>query len=409
MRPWQLGSIIALVGVIAFGSGWRPLFLIFYVLLVSLIFSGLLSLWGSSGLAFARTLPGGRAQIGEVLEERLRLENRSWLPKLWVQVTDSSTIPGHHAGYVASIGGHKRIDWRVRTTCTRRGRFFIGPVTATTGDPLGLFTRTIPLSTQRELLVLPRLLPISHFDLFPGAMPGRGRGSQRSLQTTTNVVTVREYRPGDGLSRIHWPSSARQTKLMVKEFDLDPTIDVWIVLDLDEVVQAGSGDDSTEEYGVTLAATLAQHFLQSDFSLGMIVNDGHDTLLTLDRGQRQLDRSLEALAVTHADAATPLSETLTLNETRFMRNSILVVITPSDADDWAIELRQLERRGVRSTVIMLDAASFGGDHTSDAVLAFLSGTGTPAMTVRLGDDLTHDLEAGGTTGSSIGAGSGVGY
>jgi uncharacterized protein (DUF58 family) len=162
-------------------------------------------------------------------------------------VTDNSTLPNHHAGYVASIGGHKRIDWRVRTTCTRRGRYFIGPVTATTGDPLGLFTRTIPLTGQRELLVLPRILPITRFEMASGMMPGRGRGSQRSLQVTTNAVTVRDHRPGDALSRIHWPSSARLNKLMVKEFDLDPTIDAWVVLDLDESVQAGSGSESTEE------------------------------------------------------------------------------------------------------------------------------------------------------------------
>ena len=129
-------------------------------------------MWGSRGLAFARTLPGGRANMGEVLEERLRMENRSRLPKLWVQVTDNSTLPGHHAGYVASIGGRKRIDWRVRTTCTRRGRFFLGPVTATIGDPLGIFTRTIPMASQRELLVLPQVLPIRAFKLFPGQCQG---------------------------------------------------------------------------------------------------------------------------------------------------------------------------------------------------------------------------------------------
>src|SRR5579875_1154940 len=154
MRPWQLYVTIGIVGVAGLASGWRPMYLIFWVLVLSVIGSALLSVWGSSGLAFARTLPGGRANMGEILEERLRLENRSRMPKLWVQVTDNSTLPGHHAGYVASMGGRKRIDWRVRTACTRRGRFFLGPVTATIGDPLGIYTRTIPLASQRELLVL---------------------------------------------------------------------------------------------------------------------------------------------------------------------------------------------------------------------------------------------------------------
>jgi uncharacterized protein (DUF58 family) len=394
MRPWQLIIVIAIDGVAALTSGWHPLYIIFYVLLASLIFSVALASWGSRGLAFARTLPGGRAQMGEVIEERLRLENRSWFPKLWVQVTDNSTLPNHHAGYVASIGGHKRIDWRVRTTCTRRGRYFIGPVTATTGDPLGLYTRTIPLSGQRELLVLPRILPITRFEMTSGMMPGRGRGSQRSLQVTTNAVTVREHRPGDALSRIHWPSSARLSKLMVKEFDLDPTIDAWIVLDLDEAVQAGSGSESTEEYGVTIAATLANYFLNDDLSVGVIINDGHETILGLDRGQRQLDRALEALAVTYADATPPLSEALTLHEMHFMRNSIVIVITPSSEDDWAVELRQLGRRGVRTFVIALDGESFGGDHPDIDIHGLLANIGIPALSVHRGTDLVHMLEVG---------------
>lgn len=117
-------------------------------------------------------------------------------------------------------------------------------------------------------------------------------------------------------------------------------------------------------------------------------------MLALDRGQRQVDRALEVLAVASADVAPPLSEMLTLHETHFMRNSVVVMITASDEEDWAIELRQLERRGVRTVVVALDGASFGGEHSSEGVLTFLTSTGIPAMTVRRGDDLTHALEVG---------------
>jgi uncharacterized protein (DUF58 family) len=394
MRPWQMYLAIVIVGLAALTSGWHPLYLIFWVLVLTALGSALLSVWGSRGLAFARTLPGGRAQMGEVLEERLRLENRSHLPKLWVQVTDHSTLPGHHAGYVASMGGRKRIDWRVRTTCTQRGRFYLGPVTATIGDPMGIYTRTLPLASQRELIVLPQILPIKGFNLFPGAMPGRGRGSQRSLQTTTNAVTVREYLPGDALSRIHWPTSARTNKLMVKEFDLDPTIDVWVVLDLDDRFQRGRGKESTEEYGVTIAATLANYFLYTDLSLGLIVNDGHDSLLQIDRGVRQLDRALEILAVTNAGNTPPLAEILNLHETKFMRNSALVLITASPETTWAVGLRQLERRGVHASVILLDGASFGTARSLDDATEFLIGAGVPILTVHQGQAIAETLETG---------------
>src|SRR5438132_4342121 len=75
-------------------------------------------LWARSSLrkmVFRRTASVGRVQVGETFDERLMLDNLSAMPKLWVQIADGSTLPGHRAGYVASMGGRKRATWRART------------------------------------------------------------------------------------------------------------------------------------------------------------------------------------------------------------------------------------------------------------------------------------------------------
>jgi uncharacterized protein (DUF58 family) len=348
------------------------------------------------GITFARSALGGRAQVGERVEESLTLENHSVIPKLWIQVSDGSTLPGHHAGYVSSVGPHQRIAWRAKTVCRRRGRFTLGPVTATTGDPLGLFRRELVLAPEHQLLVLPPTLPLSHFELVPGLMPGRGRGAQRSQQTTTNVVTVRNYVPGDALTRIHWPSTARLGQFMVKEFDLDPTIDVVVLLDLDREAQAGEGDSSTEEYGVTMAASISAYLLRhQELSVGLQVNGTGESGLALDRGERQLDRVLELLAIAHATRRVSLAEALAVQETRLARNTVLVVITPSTELDWPQALHHLQRRGVRPLVILMDPQSFderlgGNARTRDMLVA----AGVPVIPVQRGDPLVHVLEQG---------------
>jgi len=227
-------------------------------------------------------------------------------------------------------------------------------------------------------------------------MPGRGRGSQRSLQTTTNVVTVRNYVPGDTLARIHWPSTARLGQIMVKEFDLDPTIDVVILLDLDQDIQAGEGDSSTEEYGVTIAATLASYLLrQQELAVGLAVNGATEVALPLDRGERQLDRVLEMLAVAHPQQGVPLSQGLAQEEARLARNTVLLIITPSSDLDWPQTLHHLRRRGVRPVVVLLDPSTFddeleGNARVQDALVA----EGVPTIPVRRGDPLVHVLEQG---------------
>jgi uncharacterized protein (DUF58 family) len=396
MRPWQFVGLTLLTFVMAVTFGWRPFWILTYALAIALILSVVWLRLSVRGLSFARSLPGGRAQVGERVEERLSLENHSWVPKLWVQVADGSTLPGHHAGYVSSVGPHQRISWRAKTVCRHRGRFTLGPVTATTGDPLGLFRREIMLAPEQEILVLPPVLALANFGLVPGLMPGRGRGSQRSLQTTTNVVTVRNYVPGDPLTRIHWPSTARIGQFMVKEFDLDPTIDVILLLDLDRETQAGEGDGSTEEYGVTISASIAAYLLrQQELAVGLAVNGSGEGALPLDRGERQLDRVLELLAVVHPNRRAPLAEALAIEETRLARNTVLIIVTPSTELDWPQGLGHLQRRGVRPCVILLDPQSFD-EHVSNNIRTqqALIAAGIPVVPVRRGDPLVHVLERG---------------
>src|SRR5438874_449724 len=392
MRPWQAIILIILLAFFAISSGWHVLYILTYVLLSLLVLSWLWARYSLRKMIFRRTASSGRVQVGETFDERLLLDNVSALPKLWVQIADGSTLPGHRAGYVASMGGRKRATWRARTLCKQRGRFQLGPVVATSGDPFGLFRRRVFLTEQRELMVLPRVLPISNFVLFSGGLPGRGRTSRRALQATTNATTIREYMSGDALNRIHWRSSAHYNKLMVKEFDLDPAMDACIILDLHDEMQAGEGEDSTVEYGVTIAATIATYLLRQDLSLGMIVNGAHREFLSLDRGERQIERVLEMLAVVQPGSGPDLKEALSLDAFHFGRNTVAIVITPSTSRDWHDSLRHLQRRGVQVAVVGLDAASFEDRPIDEDTLALLEGAGIPVLRVKCKASLTEALE-----------------
>jgi len=396
MRPWQAVLLIIILTILAVSSGWKVLYVLTYVLFCLFVLSWFWARYSLRKIVFRRAVTSGRVQVGELFDERLMLDNLSVLPKLWVQIADGSTLPGHRAGYVASMGGRKRAMWRARSTCKQRGRFQLGPVTATSGDPFGLFRRRIMLSASRELMVLPRIFPITTFTLFTGGLPGRGRSSRRALQATTNATTIREYVNGDALSRIHWRSSAHYNKLMVKEFDLDPAVDAWIFLDLHNAVQAGKGEQSTEEYGVTIAATVANYLLRHDLSVGMIVNGQQREFLNLDRGERQIERVLELLAVVGAGTGPDLKEALALDAIHFGRNTVAVVITPSNSRDWHDGLRHLQRRGVQIAVIGLDAASFEKKPADEDSLALLEGAGIPVVRVKHEDDIAQVLESGPT-------------
>ena len=94
---------------------------------------------------------------------------------------------------------------------------------------------------------------------------------------------------------------------MVKEFELDPFADIWLVLDLDERMMAGRGVESVEEYAVTICASLAKYFLDENRAVGFV---GQGLHLSPDRGTRQLLKIYEVLAFVRPVSGTPLDELL---------------------------------------------------------------------------------------------------
>jgi uncharacterized protein (DUF58 family) len=63
-------------------------------------------------------------------------------------------------------------------------------------------------------------------ELPKGAAEGQAQARFRARQWTANAAGVRDYQPGDPLRRIHWPSTARRERLLVKQFDLEVSGDL---------------------------------------------------------------------------------------------------------------------------------------------------------------------------------------
>jgi uncharacterized protein (DUF58 family) len=124
----------------------------------------------------------------------------------------------------------------------------------------------------------------------------------------------------------------------------------------------------------------------------MIVNGELRELLSLDRGERQIERVLETLAVVRAGTGPDLKEALAVDALHFGRNSVAILITPSNSRDWHDGVRHLQRRGVQVAVIGLAASSFDQRPADEDTLALLEGAGVPVMRVKCQDPLGEILE-----------------
>jgi uncharacterized protein (DUF58 family) len=408
LRPLGILALAMLSYLAAQGTGIRLFFHLFYLLLALLALSYLWAWSNLHGLRVERETFTHRSQVGDEARERITIRNLWGAPKLWVELRDHSDMPNHGTGFVTYLPAHERRRWSARTLCTMRGKFTLGPATLVSGDPFGIFRLERPVPGSSEVLVYPRTTSLPGFSLPSAELPGGQDVKSRAFHVTPNVSTIREYQPGDSFNRIHWRSTARIGQLMVKEFELDPTAEVYLVLDMQERVQqvlapvrAPRGGrplneqriaESTEEYGVQAAASISRHLLEQNRMLGLISWGQHREVIPAERESRQLFKMLEALAVLRAHGAQPLAEVLAAEATRFGRNCTLVIITPSLDERWVVSLQHLLYRGVRAVVVLVEPQSFGGWRDSLTIQARLAELRVPTYVYAQGQSLADALK-----------------
>ena len=341
---WPSRIWAALLGVM--GGGWLIAFL-----------------WARSlarNLAGRRRMRYGWTQVGDRLEERFILSNAGRVPAIWLEVQDRSDLPGYNASCLTAVDAGGFTEWRKQGVCTRRGLFTIGPASLTCTDPLGLYAVSLSVSDTANLLVLPPVLALPAIEVASGGRAGEGRRHRRSaLETTVSVQTVREYVQGDPLRAIHWPTSARQGRLFVRQFEQMPSSDWWICLDMNRKAQVGEGDLSTEEYGVILAASLADRGLQMGHSVGLVTCGQNLVWIPPRHNSGQLIDILRGLAMVKPGGRR-VEELLDQLRPSMRTGASMILITPDLRPDWISTLLQLTRIGVTPTVLLLDPLSFGG-------------------------------------------------
>lgn len=407
-------ALLSLLGGLA--TGRDLLFNLAYLFALLLIVSFAWAWININWLHLSRVTRARRAQVGEPLEERFTVRNTSIVPKLWLEVHDYSNVPGHRASHVINnLRGRGSFGWRAITICTERGRYQLGPLELSTGDPFGFFPMRRELAATSNVVIYPLTVDVHQFALPVGLLPGGDALRRRTHYVTTNAAGVRDYAPGDSFGRIHWPSTARRDRLIVKEFELDPMADIWIIPDMASFVHVRTDraappvtpdnlpmwmrvrqrafelPEATEEYVVTVAASLARYFLRHDRAVGLLAYGQTHEVVQPDRGERQLNRILETLAVLRAMGSVPISDLMHAEAQMLPRGSTIIVVTPTTREEWITTARQQMQRGLRMVTVIVDPETFGGPRSGAALVNLLRASGVFTYLVQNGDNLTQVL------------------
>lgn len=342
-------------------------------------------------LALVRTVNPQLVAAGQPTRVTLELTNEGRTPTGLLLLEDQVPyVLGTRPRFVIEGMGHgwqRRVTYQVRSDV--RGRFMIGPMAVRVSDPFGLVELGRAFQTSAELTVTPRTVPLPAIPL-SGAWTGSGDNRPRAFASgSAEDVTVREYRQGDDLRRVHWRSTARTGELMVRREEQPWQSRATLFIDNRLRAHRGQGVASSLEAAVSIAASIAVHLSQRGFMVRLVTADGEDPSTAWhDRASTQnTGPLLEALAVVNG-VARPHLQTHWLSESTHT-GLLVAVVGVLDNEDRPI-LRRMLHHAATPLAVALDADAWvrqsnGADEVGTAT--WLTGLGWRAVGARPSDRL----------------------
>jgi len=225
-------------------------------------------------------------------------ERRNWFDRemgyfRWRWAIERRVPRAQPASPLPAIAPGGRTTVRLTLEPRRRGRIDLAGLTLARPDPLGMVRSLRRFVLPARVIALPR-----RYRLPALVLPGARKFQQGGVSLATSVgdseefVSLRDYRPGDPLQRIHWKSFARSGKPIVKEYQDEFFERHALVFDTGR----GAGEDAVFEDAVALAASFVYTIDTQECLLDLLFVAGEVHQYTAGRGQLQADHMLEILA-----------------------------------------------------------------------------------------------------------------
>ena len=218
-----------------------------------------------SGLRVGHAVNPNRIVVGSTAEVRLVLGNPHGFGTGPLRITE--TVPGGRPlrFSVAGVRGRQRRTVAYPLPKLRRGRYTVGPTTVVASDPFGLVTADTRSTDTAELIVQPQVHALAPLTLPIAWRDGAATLSHSVGSGGSDDASVREFRHGDDLRKIHWRSTAKTGGLMVRQEERPWHGESLVLLDTRALAYPAAGADGESpafEWAISTAASIASHLVQ---------------------------------------------------------------------------------------------------------------------------------------------------
>jgi uncharacterized protein (DUF58 family) len=368
-KSWQLlttrGRAFVLIGLavvlIAMLAGQRDVLRVGLLLLVIPMIAVVLVSRARLRMSCERSVAPAQVPLGSPMRGKITLGQDGRLPAGMLLLEDA--VPpelGPHPRFLvdkADLSWRREVEYPLLGRV--RGRFTTGPLMVRTTDPFGLVRLDRQFVATTDVMVTPQVFPLPAMRAAGGAgSTGEARPHRIGVVGQDDAL-VREYHQGDDVRRVHWRSTARRGELMVRreEQSWDPSAS--IMLDTRARAHAGEGMNSSLEWAISAAASIAIHFLDDGFGIEIYEADGP---LHISGSMGQHSSASQQLVISRLTDLKPrLTSTMhyAVEAATVDRAGQLVVAIMGrmDAED-AYSLLRVRRNRAQGLVLMIDVGSY---------------------------------------------------
>jgi uncharacterized protein (DUF58 family) len=258
-----LGAGIALI-ISWVGIGEIELLAAGAALIVAVVAAVAVTNWSRPSLDIRRQLHPSLVHEGDRTAVELSITNLRRIPAFNLTVSDGVGGLGTARFALGRLRSMETAAASYRIVCRPRGVYEVGPPSVRVSDPLGLASSEASLGDVDQLIVYPATESFSGYPYVrgrdPSQMASRPEQSQRGGE---DFFTLRSYRSGDDLRRVHWPSSAKLDELMIRQMENPWQSRALVFFD---VRQSSHVDQDTFEKAVRGAASVVKHLAAGGFA-----------------------------------------------------------------------------------------------------------------------------------------------
>lgn len=270
-RGWIAFGVAAALALLWLGLGEVELFTTGLLLLGALLFGLVFVRLNKPTVTVTRQLTPSTVREGDLAMVETRIVTSSRVG-LW-----NPTVEDHVVGLGSATFVTAKITQRnpgvasYQILCRPRGRFEVGPARVWTTDPLRLVRLGGAVGDQDVLVVYPSIEPLSGFPTSQGRDPSTQASRPEFSQSGgEDFFTIREYETGDDLRRVHWPSSAKRDRLMIRQLETPWQSRALVMLDTRNTSYPNS---ALFEQAVRGAASVIHHLHHRGFDAELWIGD----------------------------------------------------------------------------------------------------------------------------------------